>query len=64
MHFARSIPNVAAINFSYNALKDLTALSGLEYLRRLMVVGNNLKSFVGVFKVVKGLRKLELLDLR
>jgi len=58
------MPNLRGLNLSYNGLDSISALDGLHRLRRLIFVGNNLKSFSDVLSLVKRMRSLVTLDLR
>ncbi|KAF9921458.1 hypothetical protein FBU30_008483 [Linnemannia zychae] len=62
--FATLFPNLRGLNLSYNGLDSLAALDGLHRLRRLIFVGNSLKSFSDVLSLVKRMRSLVTLDLR
>ncbi|KAF9197546.1 hypothetical protein BGZ49_001962 [Haplosporangium sp. Z 27] len=62
--FATLFPNLRGLNLSYNGLDSISALDGLNRLRRLIFVGNNLKSFSDVLSLVKRMRSLVTLDLR
>ncbi|KAF9109576.1 hypothetical protein BGX27_007472 [Mortierella sp. AM989] len=62
--FATLFPNLRGLNLSYNGLDSISALDGLHRLRRLIFVGNNLKSFGDVLEIVKRMRSLVTLDLR
>ncbi|KAG0346404.1 hypothetical protein BG004_001814 [Podila humilis] len=62
--FATLMPNLRGLNLSYNGLDSISALDGLLRLRRLIFVGNNLKSFSDVSSLVKRMRSLVTLDLR
>ncbi|KAF9433854.1 hypothetical protein BGZ76_008891 [Entomortierella beljakovae] len=62
--FAALFPNLRGLNLSYNELDSISALDGLHRLRRLIFVGNNLKSFSDVLSLVKRMRSLVTLDLR
>ncbi|KAF9550131.1 hypothetical protein EC957_001617 [Mortierella hygrophila] len=62
--FAALFPNLRGLNLSYNGLDSLAALDGLHRLRRLIFVGNSLKSFSDVLSLVKRMRSLVTLDLR
>ncbi|KAF9997886.1 hypothetical protein BGZ79_008411 [Entomortierella chlamydospora] len=62
--FATLFPNLRGLNLSYNGLDSISALDGLHRLRRLIFVGNNLKSFSDVLSLVKRMRSLVTLDLR
>ncbi|KAF9416525.1 hypothetical protein BGZ94_010198 [Podila epigama] len=62
--FAALMPNLRGLNLSYNGLDSIAALDGLLRLRRLIFVGNNLKSFSDVLSLVKRMRSLVALDLR
>ncbi|KAG9073117.1 hypothetical protein KI688_000904 [Linnemannia hyalina] len=62
--FSTLFPNLRGLNLSYNGLDSLAALDGLHRLRRLIFVGNSLKSFSDVLSLVKRMRSLVTLDLR
>ncbi|KAF9028973.1 hypothetical protein BGZ52_004096 [Haplosporangium bisporale] len=62
--FATLMPNLRGLNLSYNSLDSISALDGLHRLRRLIFVGNTLKSFSDVLSLVKRMRSLVTLDLR
>ncbi|KAF9305388.1 hypothetical protein BGZ74_010436 [Mortierella antarctica] len=64
LDFASLMPNLRGLNLSYNGLDSISALDGLHRLRRLIFVGNNLKSFTDVLSLVKRMRSLVTLDLR
>lgn len=62
--FASLMPNLRGLNLSYNGLNSISALDGLHRLRRLIFVGNNLKSFSDILALVPRMRSLTTLDLR
>ncbi|KAG0333408.1 hypothetical protein BG000_009181 [Podila horticola] len=64
LDFASLMPNLRGLNLSYNGLDSVSALDGMHRLRRLIFVGNNLKSFSDVLSLVKRMRSLVTLDLR
>ncbi|ORY99592.1 hypothetical protein BCR41DRAFT_215908 [Lobosporangium transversale] len=64
LDFASLFPNLRGLNLSYNGLDSISALDGLHRLRRLIFVGNNLKSFSDVLSLLKRMRSLVTLDLR
>ncbi|KAI7821694.1 hypothetical protein BC939DRAFT_504223 [Gamsiella multidivaricata] len=64
LEFATLFPNLRGLNLSYNGLDSISALDGLHRLRRLIFVGNNLKSFSDILSLLKRMRSLVTLDLR
>ncbi|KAI8602939.1 hypothetical protein EDD21DRAFT_303017, partial [Dissophora ornata] len=64
LDFATLFPNLRGLNLSYNSLDSISALDGLHRLRRLIFVGNSLKSFSDVLSLLKRMRSLVTLDLR
>ncbi|KAG0038428.1 hypothetical protein BGZ82_000252 [Podila clonocystis] len=63
-NFASLMPNLRGLNLSYNSLTSISALDGLHRLRRLVFVGNNLKSYSDVLSLIPRMRSLTTLDLR
>ncbi|KAG0326414.1 hypothetical protein BGZ99_009555 [Dissophora globulifera] len=64
LDFSSMFPNLRGLNLSYNELDSISALDGLHRLRRLIFVGNKLKSFHEVLLLLKRMRSLVTLDLR
>ncbi|KAI1317749.1 hypothetical protein EDD11_007923 [Mortierella claussenii] len=64
VNFATLFPNLRGLNLSYNELDSISALDGLHRLRRLIFVGNNLKSSSEVLPLVSRMRSLVTLDFR
>ncbi|KAI8358871.1 hypothetical protein B0O80DRAFT_382559, partial [Mortierella sp. GBAus27b] len=64
MDFATRFPNLRGLNLSYNELDSISPLVGLQRLRRLILVRNNLKDLVHVSNILKELSSLVALDLR
>ncbi|KAG0333241.1 hypothetical protein BG004_000917 [Podila humilis] len=58
------MPNLRGLNFSYNSLDSVLALTRLYRLRRLILVGNELKGFSDILLLVQKMPSLTTLDLR
>lgn len=60
----RGLPNLRELNLSHNTIRDIAPLAKLHRLRKLVLVDNELESVSECVTVLRGLEKLEELDLR
>ena len=63
-NFGHLVSNVRVLNLNYNAISDLRPLFGIVRLKKLLLVGNRLRSMRKVAAVLECFPSLSFLDLR
>ncbi|KAL1895278.1 Protein nud1 [Sporothrix stenoceras] len=64
LHLGRAIPNLRKVNLNFNALADLSPLSGISRLKKVLAVGNRLAKAYAVIQTLATFVHLTEVDLR
>lgn len=63
-NFGHLVSNVRVLNLNYNAISDLRPLFGIVRLKKLLLVGNRIRSMRKIAAVLECFPALSFLDLR
>ena len=63
-NFGHLVSNVRVLNLNYNAISDLKPLFGIVRLKKLLLVGNRIRSMRKIAGVLECFPSLSFLDLR